>query len=86
MQWDSEKMVKFYEDIAPFFELFHNPNGEDWVRKEVGEENEHNVKLIRMAYLLSRFSELYAGKLVNINVSHKDLWRRIEKEVDNDKG
>lgn len=84
MQWDSEKMVKFYEDIAPFFELFHNTEEGDWVRREVGEENEHNVKLIRMAYLLSRFSEMYAGKLVNINVEHKGLWKRIEEEVSNE--
>lgn len=78
--WDFKQMSSFLQDIIPLFELYDVDEENDWVKDSVGEENTQNVRLIRTVYLVSRIAEFHAGKLCNIKIEHKDLWKRLEKE------
>ena len=55
-------MCKFIEDVFPLLELYDEDEDDDWVKKEVGEENTRNVRIIRTVYLISKFAERHAGK------------------------
>lgn len=76
----ADKLCSFLRDIIPLFELYDVADEGDWVRDEVGEENEANIRLIRTAYLMSRIAEFHGGMLISIKCQLKDLYRRMEKE------
>ena len=78
-KWDCEQLTKFLRDITPLFELYDVDQEEDWVKEEVGEENERNVRLIRTVYLVSRIAEFHSGALASIRVSFPRMWERMEK-------
>lgn len=75
----ADKLCAFLRDIIPLFELYDVEDESDWIKEEVGEENERNVRLIRTAYLMSRIAEFHAGTLVTVKTQLKDLYRRMEK-------
>jgi hypothetical protein len=78
--WDSQAMVNFLRDIIPLFELYDVEEEDDWVKNEVGEDNERNVRLIRTVYLISKISMQYSGKLSLLKMRFRDLWSRMEIE------
>ena len=80
--WDYKQMVSFIQSIAPIMELYDIEVEDNWVKEAVGEENEKNVILIRTAYLMSKMADLHAGVLCRIKTEHKDLWYRLEKQVE----
>lgn len=84
--WHCKEMVALIQSIAPIMELYDIEVGDNWVKEAVGEDNERNVILIRTAYLISRLADFHAGILCRIKVDHKDLWRKLEKEIEVDNG
>lgn len=80
---DFDKLTVFLKDVMPLFELFNVDDDNDWVANEVGAENERNVRLIRVVYLLSRIADFHAGRLCAINVHHKGLWKKLEESRSN---
>lgn len=78
--WDCDQMSAFLRDIIPLFELYNVDEESDWLRDAVGDEEAHNVRLIRTVYLVSRIAEFHAGRLAIIRVRFKDIFRRMEKE------
>ena len=77
--WGSKEMIDFLDDVIPLFELYNVDDKDDWVKDEVGKENERTVRLIRTVYLVSRIAEFHAGKLCLANMRFKNLWERMEK-------
>lgn len=82
MDWSVDEMTAFIRDLIPIFELYDVDLDDDWVEKEVGKENERNVRLIRTVYLISKFSENHAGRLCSIKANFPGLWKKMEK-IDN---
>ena len=78
-QWDFDRLTMFLRDVMPLFELFNVDDDNDWVANEVGAENERNVRLIRVVYLMSRIADMHAGKLCAINVHFKGLYKKLEE-------
>lgn len=76
--WDCDQMQAFLRDIQPLFELYDVDEHDDWVKQEVGEEDERNVRLVRTVYLVSRIAEVHAGRLASIKMNFKDIWKDIE--------
>lgn len=72
-------MTSFLREIIPLFELYDVEDETDWVKDEVGEENERNVRLIRTVYLMSRIAEFHTDRLCTLKIKFRDLWRRMEK-------
>lgn len=79
--WDCEKNTAFLRDIGPLLELYDVDESDDWVKNEVGEDNERNVRLVRTVYLMSRLADLHAGEFVAIKCQFKGLWKRLESDV-----
>lgn len=78
--WDCDKNMALLRDIEPLLRLYDVDEGDDWLKKEVGEEDERNVRLIKTAYLVSRLVDLHVSEFISIKYDFKDLWKRIEKE------
>lgn len=79
--WDAPQLTAFLRDIIPLFELWDVEDESDWVKDAVGESDERNVRLIRTVYLVSRIAEFHAGRLANIKMHFKDLYKRMESNV-----
>ncbi len=77
--WDYKEMIAFFKDVYPLIALFEVDEENDWVEKEVGKENVQNVRVVRMAYILSRIAEFHTGKFCKVKVEHKNLWKRLEQ-------
>ena len=75
-------IISFLRDIIPMFELYDISDESDWVRDQVGEEDERNVRLIRTVYLMSRIAETHTSMLLNLKTRHPKLWEKIRKQVD----
>jgi hypothetical protein len=80
-RWDCKQMVSFIQDTLPLYELYNVEENDDWVKDVVGEEDTQNVRLIRTVYLVSKIAENHAGMLAMLKMTHKDLFRRMEKHV-----
>lgn len=78
-KWDAPQMCNFLRDIIPLFELYDVEDESDWVKNEVGEDNERNVRLIRTIYLVSRIAEYHAGTLATLKMNFRHLHDRMEK-------
>lgn len=76
-----DKFREFIKDTVPIFDLFymHDDGQDDWVEKEVGEENKHTVRAIRTVYLMSKLAEKHAGLLCALKSAHPKLWLRMRK-------
>ncbi|HJT86082.1 MAG TPA: hypothetical protein VJ697_16505 [Nitrososphaeraceae archaeon] len=70
-------MMSFYNDTKDLIELYEDEH--DLLKKEMGEENERSVRMIRTIYLVSRIAEYHSGRLCSLKVNFKDLWKRLEK-------
>ena len=77
--FEVEGIADFLMDVLPLIELYNVDDENDWVRDKVGEDQARDIRLIRTAYLLSRVCHFHAGKLLSINVKHRDLWKKMEK-------
>lgn len=75
-------IISFLRDIIPMFELYDISDESDWVREQVGVEDERNIRLIRTVYLMSRIAEGQAGMLVNLKSRYPKLWEKIKNHVD----
>jgi len=78
----SKKMVSFIEHLMPLMQVFHTNDQSDWVIDKVGVENERNVRLLVVAYIVSKMAENHAGTLVYINIHFKGLWKALEEEAE----
>lgn len=75
----------FLETAHPIVELFQNDENEwmlDVKSQGIDEDDIKKLKIVRAAYLISRFAELNAGKMVELKMKYKDLWRRMEKVIE----
>ncbi len=81
--WNVKELISFLNNIIPLCELYDVDENDDWVEKELKENSDHirNVRLIRTVYLLSKIAENHSGLLVMSKIHHKNLWKRLEKEV-----
>lgn len=77
-------LMNFLRDIAPLFQLYCYEDEDDWVEKEVGgdQENVDNIRIARTIYLMSKIAHFQAGKLCSLNMQYPDLWKKIEKKVE----
>lgn len=80
--WGAEEMISFFEDVNELVHLYNVDENVDWLKDRVAEEDVKNVRIVRTVYLMSLLAHHFAGKLVNLNVRHKDLWKRIEEHHD----
>lgn len=80
IDWDRPQMESFIRYIDALSKLYHVDENGDWVEEAVGEENAREVRVIQTIYLISRMAEFHAGRLVSMNIKHKKLWLRLEKE------
>ncbi len=78
--WGIEEMTNFMNEILPLVDLYHI-HDDDWVSEIVGEENTLNIRILRTVYLTSKISELFAGRFCTLNINHKNLWKKMEKEA-----
>ncbi len=83
MVWDCETMNGFFREIADLFDLYNVEEEDDWVKDEVGDEDERTIRLIRTVYLISRIAEFHAGKLCTLKMQFRDLWKRMIQESAN---
>ncbi len=83
-EWDCEKMQGFFRDVIPLIELYDVEESDDWLKEAVGEDDERNVRLVRTVYLVSKIAEFHAPRLCSLNIKYKDLWRKLEKEINQD--
>ncbi len=67
--------------LQDLYDLFHiyDIDEQGNLKGVVEADDERNVRLIRIVYLLSRIAEFHAAKLVTCKIKFKDLWRRMEK-------
>lgn len=80
--WDGPAIIAFLRDLQPVFELYDvESEEEDWVRLAVADGEQHQIRLIRTVYLMSKIADFHAGKLAMIKMLHKDLWRKMEREA-----
>ncbi len=84
--WDCEAMQSFFRDAIPLIELYDVEESDDWLKDKVGEDDERNVRLIRTVYLVSRIAEFHAPRLCSLKIKYKDLWKKLELEVEMNKG
>lgn len=80
--WDCDQQIAFLRDIIPLFELYDVEDEDDWVKNQVGEENERNVRLIRTVYLISRIAEFHTGKLVSFKCKYPGLYKKMQAIMD----
>lgn len=76
--WDLESMQRFLIDSIPIIELYEGIGEKEWLKEEVGEEDELNVRLIRTVYLISRLADFHAGRLCTIKAKFPSLWKKLE--------
>ncbi len=81
-----DKVVNFLYDIIPLFELYDVEDESDWVKDQVGEENEANIRALRTVYLMSKIAENHAGVLANLRGAYPKLYLRMKEfsAVEND--
>lgn len=85
LDFGSDRLTKFLEDILPLFELFDVEDTSNWVTDVVGKENEAPVTMIRTVYLMSIIAENHAGTLCTLKMRYKDLWKKMEIEAKKEK-
>lgn len=83
--WDQESMIGLLSELAELFVLYDIEEMDDWLQREVGEDDTRNVRLIRTVYLISRVSELYAGRMCRSKMEFKDLWKELKDVLPEDK-
>lgn len=79
-RWDTSTNQLFLDAVHELYKLHDVDENDDWIRDHYGEDAE-NIRLIRTVYLISKFADRFAGKLVNTTIDHKGLWQKIEKEA-----
>lgn len=79
--WNCNQIISFFEDVAPLVKLYDVDEHDDWVKNQVGDANWKNVRLVRTVYLLSIIAENHSGKMAEVRIHHKDLYKRLEQFV-----
>lgn len=79
--WDCKQICQFLRDIIPLLVLFDVDDEDDWIEKETGgdEEEVRTLRLIRTVYLISKIAEGHTGKLAEVKIKFKYLYRKMEK-------
>jgi hypothetical protein len=77
--WAAEDLMKLFEEFEPLHYLYDVTEEDDWVERAVGKEDRLNVRVVRTVYLLSRLSEIFAGKFMMTNANFPKLWRKLEE-------
>ena len=72
--WDSVAVTKMLNIVYELYKIFDV--------EDAGDEESQNKRLAEAAYLISWFAEFYGGRLVNTNVKHRGLWKRMEQVKD----
>lgn len=75
-------LTSMLEHSWPLVDLYYVSEDKDWVKDEVGEELNKQIRIIRTVYLFSKFADLNAGKMAEIKMRFKDLWQRMEKQAE----
>ncbi len=86
--WTGDLIVDFMRDTRQLFSMYEIDPEEDWVVTEVGEDNAHNVRLLRTAYLLCMIADKHAGRLVRLKTEAKHLRKmmhKIQEETEEEK-
>lgn len=81
-KWNLISINPILHDMALLLELFDFD--EDWLKEQVGDEDEKMVRLIRTLYLYSLFCDRHIGTLVEFNAQFPKLWVRLEKAIGRD--
>jgi hypothetical protein len=80
--FDAEDLCFFMKHVIPLFHLYNIDDENDWVEAEVGADNAQSVRVVQTVYLISRIAEYHAGKFCRLKTTHKNLWRKLEKEAE----
>lgn len=77
-KWDCKQLIRFFQDVMPLMELYNVDTESDWVRDEVGEGNERDIRLIRTVYLLSRIVDTHSGVFSSTRANFPKMWQKME--------
>lgn len=80
--WDCDQINLFFKNIIPLLNLYNVDEDKDWVKDIVGKEDLRNIRLIRTVYLLSIICENHSGKMAQVKIHYKDLYKRLEVIAD----
>lgn len=69
------ELLRDLYDLFEIYDIEQEGNLDDIVEPE----DDRNVRLIRIVYLLSRIADLHANKLLTCKIKFKNLWQRMEK-------
>lgn len=79
--WDCKQIISFLRDMIPLFDVYNIDDESDWIEDITnGDEEEARVlRLIRTVYLISKLCDHHAGRMCQMNIKFKDLYKRMEK-------
>jgi hypothetical protein len=81
-EFGREDMLELLKQMFHVFELYDVDEDNGWLKDCIANVDDiENIRMIRTIYLLSKISDLYAGKLCLLKTKFKDLWRRMEESV-----
>lgn len=77
--WEAKDLCQFLRHTVSLLELYDIDDEDDWVAKEVGQDNETNVRILRTMYIVVRFAEIFSGKIARTKAEFKGLYQKMEK-------
>ena len=64
------------------FILYDVDKDDDWVKNSIeNKEESEQIRILRTVHLLSKMSDLYAGKFVLIKTKFPNLWLKMEEQA-----
>lgn len=78
--WDLKKLTSVLTDFAEIYQLYDVEN-ENWLKDQVGEENEINVRVVITLYLISKIAEKHSGSFLSFKLKFPRLWEKMEDFV-----
>ncbi len=90
--YGTDELCSFIEIAWQLGELYHVDDNEDWVKEELQNSDDEEVRIVRLtrtAYLLSKFAYNHANLLKTIERKCPGFWQKAERiakmETENDK-
>lgn len=83
-EWDVKSFSAFLKDVMPITELYQLDDDDTLsLQKYIDGDQEHvdTVIMVRTAYLMSRFVDFHAGKLLSLRTSFRGFWKRLEESA-----
>lgn len=83
--WKQEDCKDFLDEIWQVYHYLGGMLHEEWGEK-YDEEEKEIIRHIKSLYLISRFANRFAGRLVNVKIKYGKFPDKIEKSVESADG